>query len=156
MFHRASEIKYLDGTSIEVRCEDGFVKRFDLSVLFEKYPQLKALRDRELFLQGKLMGSYGIIWNDELDLEVETVYEEGETVRKEKPASASLAGHAVSAARAQRGLSQKELAALSGIDQSDISKIERGVSNPSVSTMERIAKALGGSLSIDICFPTAS
>jgi len=30
------------------------------------------------------------------------------------------------------------LAAATGIDQSDISKIERGVANPSISTLERI------------------
>jgi len=36
------------------------------------------------------------------------------------------------------------------MDQSDLSKIERGVANPSVSTLERIANALGGTLSINI------
>ena len=156
MFHKAIELNYLDGTAIEVRFQDGLVKRFDLSVLFEKYPQLRALEDRELFLKGKLMGAYGIMWNDELDLEVETVYEEGETVRKEMPAASILVAQAVSAARAKSGLSQKQLAELTGIDQSDLSKIERGVSNPSISTMERIANALGGNLAISIQFPAAS
>ncbi|MBR5116813.1 MAG: helix-turn-helix domain-containing protein [Lachnospiraceae bacterium] len=156
MFHKALELKYLDGTALEVRFQDGMVKRFDLASLFEKYPQLRALEDRELFLNGKLMGPYGIIWNDELDLEVETVYEEGETVRSGKPQANMIAAQAVSAARAKSGLSQKQLAELTGIDQSDLSKIERGVSNPSVSTMERIASALGGSLSISIQFPAAS
>ena len=54
------------------------------------------------------------------------------------------------AARALSGLSQKQLAAATGIDQSDISKIERGITNPSVGTLERIAKALGGRLTIRI------
>lgn len=61
--------------------------------------------------------------------------------------------HAVSAARALAGLSQKQLSALTGIDQSDISKIERGVANPSVATLNRIASALGGKLSITIEIP---
>jgi ribosome-binding protein aMBF1 (putative translation factor) len=95
------------------------------------------------------------MWNDELDLEVETIYAEGKTIREEKPASNLLFAKALSAARAKQGLSQKQLAELTGIDQSDLSKIERGVSNPSVSTMERIATALGGKLSIRIEFPTA-
>ncbi len=47
-------------------------------------------------------------------------------------------------------MSQKQLADLTDIDQSDISKIERGVANPSVATPERIATALGGRLSITI------
>ena len=66
------------------------------------------------------------------------------------------AAQAVAAARAQSGLSQIQLAALTGIDQSDLSKIERGVSNPSVLTLERIAKALGGNLQISIKLPSAS
>ncbi|MCR5093789.1 MAG: helix-turn-helix domain-containing protein [Lachnospiraceae bacterium] len=155
MFHKAVELNYREGTVLEVRFRDGLVKRFDLAVLFEKYPQLQALKDRDLFLGGKLMGSYGIMWNDELDLEVETIYAEGKTIREEKPASNLLFAKALSAARAKQGLSQKQLAELTGIDQSDLSKIERGVSNPSVSTMERIATALGGKLSIRIEFPTA-
>ena len=47
-------------------------------------------------------------------------------------------------------ISQKELADLTGIDQSDISKIERGASNPTLGTLERIANALGGKLVISI------
>ena len=47
-------------------------------------------------------------------------------------------------------MSQKELAAVTGIDQSDISKIERGTANPSVNTLARIAKALGCSLLISM------
>ena len=42
------------------------------------------------------------------------------------------------------------------IDQSDISKIERGVANPSVTTLDRIAAALGGHLSITIEMPSSS
>ena len=141
--HRASSLTFLEGTSLELLFMDGKTKRFDVSMLFKKYPQMAALQDRQLFLSGKLAGSYGIIWNDDLDLEAETVYEEGETV-SERPALEEAASSAVIHARAQKGFSQKKLAALSGIDQSDISKIERGLSNPSVSTLKRLANAMGG------------
>ena len=155
MFHKAVELKFLPGTSMEVRFQDGNVKQYDISVLFGKYPQLKALQDRALFLSGSLMGFYGIVWNDELDLETETVYQDGVTVRTEPlPANLSVA-QAVSSARAQSGLSQKQLAGLTGIDQSDLSRIERGLANPSVSTLDRIASALGGELRIQITFPAA-
>lgn len=60
------------------------------------------------------------------------------------------AAQAVAAARAVRGISQKQLAQMTGIDQSDISRIERGTANPSISTLERIAKALGGKLTVSI------
>ena len=153
MFHRAVELKYLDGTALEVLFQDGMVKQYDISVLFSKYPQLKALEDRELFLHGKL-SAYGIVWDDDLDLETETIYEDGETVRKEVLTISKASSQAVAAARAAAGISQKQLAALSGIDQSDISKIERGIANPSVSTLDRIAKAGGGQLNISIEVPT--
>ena len=154
MFHKAVNLTFREGTSFDLLFQDGITKRYDISNLFDKYPQLKALTDRKLFLQGKLMGGYGIMWNDELDIETEIVYEDGKTISKNTTPINLLVANAVSAARAKSGLSQKELSKLTGIDQSDISKIERGLSNPSISTLERIAKALGGNLSIDILFPT--
>lgn len=150
MFHKAADLRFLEGTAMEVVFQDGKVKRYDMKVLFSKYPQLCALEDRELFLSGKLMGAYGIMWNDDLDIETETIYEDGITVREEQTAVGQAAAHAVASARALSGMSQKQLAEISGIDQSDISKIERGVANPSVSTLERIARAMGGQLTISI------
>ena len=155
MFHKAVEMKYLDGTNLELRFQDGIVKQYDVAVLFFKYPQLKALEDRNLFISGKLISPYGIKWTDELDLETETVYEEGVTVAKNEPIDNSV-GSALQAARAHLGISQKQLSVLAGIDQSDISKIERGVANPSVSTLERLAQALGGKLQISFNIPAAS
>lgn len=153
MFHKAISLTFREGTSLEVRFQDGKVKRYDMASLFGKYPQLRALEDRNLFLSGKLMGAYGIVWNDDLDIEVETIYEDGETVRTEKPVTENPAARAVAAARSVSGLSQQELARKTGIDQSDISRIERGTANPSVQTLDRIAKALGGKLTISIVVP---
>ena len=150
MFHKASGLEFKDGTVLELTFQDGTVKQYDISVLFDKYPQLCALKNRELFLSGRLIGPYGIVWNDELDIEAETVYEDGVTVGTVELSSGVIAGEAVAAARAYRGVSQKELAASTGIDQSDISKIERGVYNPSVKTLDRIAKALGARLEIKL------
>ena len=95
MFHKAVKLELREGTVLELTFQDGKVKRYDMAVLFEKYPQLRALNDRELFLSGKLMGSYGIIWNDDLDIEAETIYEEGDTVRTIKPAANIMVGNAV-------------------------------------------------------------
>jgi len=46
----------------------------------------------------------------------------------------------------EAGLSQAELAARSGVDQSAISFLERGRRRPTRKTMTRLAKALGVSL----------
>ena len=150
MFHKALDLHFLEGTALEVTFQTGGVKRYDMCALFPKYPQLRALENRDLFLSGKLMGAYGIMWNDDLDIETETIFEDGETIRTELIPHHAASAHAVAAARAAAGISQKQLASLTGIDQSDISKIERGTANPSVATLERIAAALGGKLSISI------
>ena len=150
MFHKAIKLEFCEETTLELTFRDGKVKRYDMGTLFGKYPQLAALNDRELFLSGRLMGYYGIIWNDELDIEAETIYEEGVTVRTEKPAAGAVVGDAVSAARAKKGISQKALAEATGIDQSDISKIERGVANPSIGTLNRIAEALDAELVVTL------
>ena len=45
-------------------------------------------------------------------------------------------------ARKKCNMTQKELAEKTGIDQSDISKIERGSANPSLSTLKRLAEGM--------------
>jgi len=51
-------------------------------------------------------------------------------------------------ARIKRGLTQKQLALLTGVDQSDISKIERGISNPSIKLLNKLADGLDMRLQI--------
>ena len=153
MFHKAVHLDFKDNCIVEVTFQDGKVKQYDLRNLFDKYPVMKALENRELFYSGKLAGNYGIIWTDELDLETETVYEEGVTVRVERLPRHIEVGNAFKAARAEAGISQKELSQRTGIDQSDISKIECGTSNPSLDTLYRLADALNATLrfSLEIC-----
>lgn len=148
MFHKAVDVKFQKGTVVEVTFQDGMVKQYDMMALSKKYPQVSALKDRKLFQSGQLMGYYGIIWNEEIDIETETIYELGKTVRMERPAANIMVGYAVAMARANKGISQTELSKVTGIDQSDLSKIERGVANPSVNTLKRIAEALDTQLVI--------
>ncbi|MBQ3662336.1 MAG: helix-turn-helix domain-containing protein [Firmicutes bacterium] len=150
MFHRALFLEFKEGTAFELTFLDGKVMRYDMAWLFSSYPQLKDLENRELFLSGKLMGSYGVIWNEDLDIEAETVYEEGEFVRTVEIPARYRVGQEIAAARAQAGMTQAMLSDVCGIDQSDLSKLERGQLNPSVTTLERIAKAVGGTLEIHI------
>ena len=150
MFHKAIDLRFNEGTSLEVTFQDGQVKQYDMSVLFEKYPELKALRDRNLFVSGKLQGYYGIVWNDFIDIETETIYQNGHTVEVHEKQAVVKAGEAVEAARKKKKVSQFELSQRTGIHQAEISKLERGISNPSVKTLERIAEALDCKLEIVI------
>ena len=47
------------------------------------------------------------------------------------------------------GMTQKDLSEKTGIAQPDISKIERGMGNPSIKTLIRIAEGLGMDLHIE-------
>lgn len=50
--------------------------------------------------------------------------------------------------REQRGLTQVQLAEYSGVDQADISRIERGSAFPNEKTLIRIAEALDADLTL--------
>ena len=52
-------------------------------------------------------------------------------------------------ARKRCNLTQKELAKRTGIDQSDISKIETGNANPALSTLKRLADGMDMVLKLD-------
>lgn len=52
-------------------------------------------------------------------------------------------GAALREVRKKRQLSQLEVASTSGIDRAYVSELERGLGNPSVETMFRLAEAIG-------------
>lgn len=57
-------------------------------------------------------------------------------------------GAALAAARKAQLLTQPALSELTGIQQAEISRIERGVGNPTAQTLIRLAEALGHELTI--------
>lgn len=50
--------------------------------------------------------------------------------------------------RAANSLTQEQLAASTGIDQSNISKLENGTANPSLKTLKRLAAGMGMKLEL--------
>lgn len=52
-------------------------------------------------------------------------------------------------ARKAQHLTQKQLAERTGIDQSDISKIENGNANPALSTLKRLAEGMEMTLKLE-------
>ena len=51
--------------------------------------------------------------------------------------------YAIVESRMEKNISQQELANMTGIDRSDISKMENGNANPSLKTIKRVAEGLG-------------
>ena len=148
----AKKVKFLDDVQLELTYQDGKVIRYDMSVMFSKYPQLEELRkDRELFVHGYLdPGGYGIIWNDELDFDAASIYEDGEVVGQEETTINQQIGTLLLKTREEIGVTQTELSRLSHVDQGDISKIERGVGNPTIAKINKLFAALGKSISLTI------
>jgi DNA-binding XRE family transcriptional regulator len=60
---------------------------------------------------------------------------------------AKLAGD-VLRLRIAKGLTQRQLAQLAGIDQGDLSRIERGQANPTMATFEKLARVLDADIRI--------
>lgn len=79
-FHKAASVETLPDCRLRVVFKDGVVKTYDMKQLFADLPQLKALaEDPDLFASARLdPGGYGIIWNDELDLDCNEIYVNGE------------------------------------------------------------------------------
>ena len=143
----AIKLSIKEGTTLDLAFLEGSVKRYDVLSLSDKFPQLRALTDRKLFTKGKLMGFGGVVWNDDLDIDSETIYEEGTDVTDEYPdLPLYQLGYRVKQARLDKEMTQEELSSASDIQQADISRIEKGLANPSLKTVIRIANALDASL----------
>lgn len=56
---------------------------------------------------------------------------------------------AIIAARLESNMTQKELAEKTGIQQSNISRIENGTSSPTIDTLSRLAAGMGKKLKIE-------
>ncbi len=151
MIHKLQSVKAEENLIISAVFFDGTVKKYDVKQLFEVYPQLKELENSTLFDNVKVdTGGYGVSWNDSLDLEAETIWENGILVERSKPSPMLEIATRMAYARAIAGITQKQLAERTGIYQSEISKIERGIGNPSVDTLQRLAE--GMDMIIDIQF----
>ena len=78
------EIRMKDNLIVEAVFFSGIVKDFDVSLLFEKHPEYKVLKqDTGLWKNAELLpqGS-GVYFNDDLDLTVEEIWKYGKTVGK--------------------------------------------------------------------------
>ena len=147
----AIKIQYLDDVKFEMTFQDGKVIRFDMSTMFDDFPQLIELRrNRELFLSGKLdYGGDAIVWNDELDFSPASVYESGELVGEVEVTLNQRIGALLNVAREEAGIYQTDLAKKTKIDQGDISRIENGKGNPTIKTLQTLFKAVGKEIVFD-------
>ena len=83
MFHKVKSVNALPDYQLSVQFVEGVTKIYDVKPLFEKWVSFKAMKDAsELFFCAEVdTGGYGVIWNDELDLSCNELFENGETVQ---------------------------------------------------------------------------
>ncbi|WP_083985379.1 helix-turn-helix domain-containing protein [Corynebacterium testudinoris] len=79
---------------------------------------------------------------------VDAVYDAAATSYADEVNAREDLGRRLAAARQERRLSQKQLSEISGIQQAEISRIERGRANPTLATLERFTGPLGVRLSV--------
>lgn len=147
-FQKGIKLYLLEGTVIRILFEDGLTKEFDVKNVFDRMPEYKCLENREFFKKAKLIGWSGVSWSSEIDLSVDTIYYEGRTVESPDNALSLIVGFKIKQARLAKELSQQDLARLTNLDQSEISKLEKGLYNPSIKFLDNISKALGKKLII--------
>lgn len=150
--HKVKSVNTKDNYVLQAVFHDGKVVIYDMKPLFAVIPAFRVLQsDKELFQSVKISQNGDMIfWSENLNLDAETVWENGIIVEvSKKPSINHLLAYKLHMAREQAGMTQKELAEKTGIYQADISKLERGLGNPSLGTLSRLAEGLNMELNVD-------
>ena len=83
MFHKVKAVNALPDYRLTVQFAEGITKIYDLKPLFDKWQIFNELKNDQELLYGVEVdaGGYGIVWNDDIDLSCDELYENGETVK---------------------------------------------------------------------------
>ena len=78
-FHKVKDVSALTGLKLSIQFTNGTTKIYDVSSLMHRFPVFRTLMDNEsLFRDVEVdQGGYGIIWNDDLDLSCDELWENG-------------------------------------------------------------------------------
>lgn len=79
MFHKIKNVFALPEYKLSVQFSEGVTKIYDVQPLFDKMPVFAELKDntQEFFNVSVDVGGYGIVWNDDLDLSCDELWENG-------------------------------------------------------------------------------
>lgn len=82
MFHKINNVSPLPDYQLSVQFAEGETKIYDVKPCFEKWkPFLALTADENLFYDVCVdAGGYGIVWNDDLDLSCNELWENGTKV----------------------------------------------------------------------------
>ena len=151
MAHRVQSVSMIDQNILQAIFIGGEVIQYDLRKMLSILPQFQEIIN-DPSLASKVhadTGGYGVSWSDDLDLDSETIWEDGVFIRIESVDTSLALASSLARAREYAMLTQKQLSEKTGIYQSDISKLERGNANPSILTLKRLADAMDMTLKIE-------
>ena len=77
-FHKVKDVSALPDMKLSVQFANGTTKIYDVRPLEQRFAAFKTLEDEALFGSVAVdQGGYGVIWNDDLDLSCDELWEEG-------------------------------------------------------------------------------
>ena len=80
-FHKVKEVSALADLKLSVQFTNGTTKIYDVASLMRRFSAFKLLKDELQFRSVEVdQGGYGIIWNDDLDLSCDELWENGTEV----------------------------------------------------------------------------
>ena len=78
MFHKIKNVSPLTDYCLSIQFAEGCTKIYDVKPLFKQIPVFEELKDLHLFFDVTVdVGGYGIVWNDNLDLSCDELWENG-------------------------------------------------------------------------------
>ena len=82
MFHKIKNVSPLPEYRLSIQFSEGITKLYDLKSLFKTIPAFQALVEHpELYCDVSVdTGGYGIVWNDDLDLSCDELWDNGSEV----------------------------------------------------------------------------
>ena len=82
LFHKVKDVAALPDMMLSVQFANGATKLYDVKPLTVRFPAFAQLADELLFGSVEVdQGGYGIIWNDDLDLSCDELWDNGVEVK---------------------------------------------------------------------------
>lgn len=83
MFHKIKDVNPMPDYQLSVQFSEGVTKVYDVKPLFEKIGAFKVLENNPALFANVTVdvGGYGVVWNDDLDLSCDELFENGSTVK---------------------------------------------------------------------------
>jgi hypothetical protein len=83
MFHKIKNVSAISDYKLSVQFSEGVTKVYDIKPLFKRIPAFKQLKNNQSEFANVSVdvGGYGIVWNEDLDLSCDELWENGNKVK---------------------------------------------------------------------------